>query len=232
MNISIHPYDCLMLAVLVACLLVGIWKGMAWQVASLASVFLSGAVAVAGCAALTPYFNVREPWDRVFAMLLLYVLTAATIWIAFRFVSKIIANIHMKDFDRQLGGMFGLAKGAVYCILITFFAVTLSESARQSILVSRSGHYIAVAIRHANPILPADIRAVLGKYIDELDERLHAPPSQTQQPLDALPSAMGLDASSSSPLPKGQPAADQTTDGAGGAGGSAAGTDGAGGAGK
>jgi membrane protein required for colicin V production len=198
---------------------------MAWQLASLASVFLSGVVAIAGCAALTPYFNVREPWDRVFAMLLLYVATAAVIWIGFRCVSKLIVRIHMKDFDRQLGGMFGLAKGVLYCILITFFAVTLSESARQVILTSRSGDFIARAIHHANPILPADVRAVVGKYINELDERLHAPPAQSQRPLDALPSVMGLDKPASA-------ATGQPTSATKGGDTPAAATTGAGGAGK
>jgi membrane protein required for colicin V production len=192
MSEFIQPYDFLMLAVLVGSLLVGVWKGMAWQLAALASVFVSGAVAVGGCAAFAPYFSVHDPWDRVLAMLVLYVVTAAAIWILFRFVSKIIDRAQMKEFDRQLGAIFGFAKGVVYCILITFFAATLSESARQVVLESRSGDYLARAIRRAKPILPVDVHALLGKYIDELDERLHAPPSQPPKPVDALPSAVGL----------------------------------------
>ena len=63
--------------------------------------------------------------------------------------------------------------------------MTLSESARQTVLQSRSGDLIARGIRNANPILPDDVRAWLGKYIDELDEKLHAPPKEVSPELQA-----------------------------------------------
>jgi membrane protein required for colicin V production len=171
----LQPYDILMLAVLAATVLFGVWKGMAWQVASLASVLVSGAVAVHSSPLLAPWFGKQEPWNRLIAMLVLYVATAAAIWIVFRLVSGIINRVRLKEFDRQLGALFGLVKGALYCIIITFFAVTLSEPARQSVLESHSGDLIARGIQRANPVLPEDIRNYLGKYIDELDAKLHAP---------------------------------------------------------
>jgi len=171
----IQTYDIAMLVVLVGATLFGVWKGMAWQVASLASVLVSAAVAVHSSAAIAPYFPGQEPWNRFCAMLVLYVITAGAIWILFRLVSNVIDRVKLKEFDRQLGATIGLAKGVLYCIVITFFAVTLSEPARQLVLESRSGDLIARGIRNANPILPEDIRTYLGKYIDELDEKLHAP---------------------------------------------------------
>ena len=178
----LQPYDLLMLAVVVSAILVGVWKGMAWQIAALASVFVSGAVAVHCSARLAPYFSTHEPWNRFLAMLVLYVATAAGIWLAFRLVARVIDRVQLKEFDRQLGALFGLAKGVLYCVVITFFAVTLSEPARQAVLQSRSGVLIARGIRDANPILPADVRRWLGKYIDELDEKLHAPPLPPEAP--------------------------------------------------
>ncbi len=188
MSDIIQPYDCLMLAVLVGCIFVGVWKGMAWQLAALASVVVSAAVAVKGCASVAPYFNVRDPWDRVLAMLVLYLVTAAAIWLLFRLVKRVIDRVELKEFDRQLGAVFGLLKGMVYCILITFFAVTLSESARQVILASRSGHFLARAIQRANPVLPDDVHRLLGAYIDELDAKLHAPPESQDAQNRAVPS--------------------------------------------
>ena len=61
------------------------------------------------------------------------------------------------------------------------------ESARQSVLKSRSGYYIAVLIRRAEPVLPDEVRNVLGKYIDELDRKLdpNTPaPTDPKEPLD------------------------------------------------
>ncbi|MCE5268847.1 MAG: CvpA family protein [Planctomycetaceae bacterium] len=197
------PYDIVMLAVLAGTLLWGLWKGMAWQAASLCSVVLSGAVAIHSSPSVAPWFGQQEPWNRFFAMLVLYVVTAGAIWISFRLVSGVLDRVQLKEFDRQLGGLFGLAKGALYCILITFFAVTLSEPSRQSVLESRSGDLIARGIRNANPILPEDVRAVLGKYIDELDQKLHAPPVESTTPTPA-PSA--TPAATPPSVPASQPA--------------------------
>jgi membrane protein required for colicin V production len=172
----LQPYDLLMLAVVVGAMLLGVWKGMAWQIAALASVMVSAAVAIRKSAALAPCFGTHEPWNRYLAVLVLYVATSAGIWLGFQLVARIIDRVQLKEFDRQLGTFFGLAKGILYCVVITFFAVTLSEAGRQMVLQSRSGELIARGIRDANPILPADVRTWLGKYIDELDEKLHSPP--------------------------------------------------------
>jgi membrane protein required for colicin V production len=170
-----QPYDIAMLVVVAGATLFGVWKGMAWQAASLASVAVSTLVALHFSAAIAPMFPGQEPWNRFLAMLILYVVTAGAIWGLFRLVSNLIDRVKLQEFDRQLGATFGLAKGILYCVVITFFAVTLSESSRKLVLQSRSGDWIARGIRSANPIMPEDIRAYVGKYIDELDEKLHAP---------------------------------------------------------
>ena len=102
-----------MLAVLAVAVLLGVWKGMAWQVASLCSVFVSAAVAIHSSPAVAPWFGQQEPWNRFVAMAVLYVVTAAAIWILFRLVSGIIDRVKLKEFDRQLGAIFGLAKGVL-----------------------------------------------------------------------------------------------------------------------
>jgi membrane protein required for colicin V production len=176
----VQPYDFVMLAVLVLSTVFGAWKGMAWQLASLASLVLSAGVAVHFGKPLAPYFSAEEPWNRFIAMLVLYLATSLAVWLVFRMVSGIIDRVRLKEFDRQVGALFGAAKGVLWCLVITFFAVTLSESARQAILHSRSGYYIAVFIERAAPVLPQEVRSVLGKYIEELDRKLD--PQQDNQP--------------------------------------------------
>jgi len=171
-SLPIHPYDIFMLVVLVGTTIFGAWKGMAWQLASLASVVLSAMVAIHFSGPLAPLFSVNEPWNRFLAMLILYLATSLSIWVLFRLVAGILDRVRLKEFDRQLGAMFGFVKGVLLCVLITFFAVTLSETARQAVLRAKSGYYIAQLTRHAGPILPEEVRAVVGKYLDELDEKL------------------------------------------------------------
>ena len=83
MSEFIQTYDLVMLAVLVAALFLGVWKGVVWQIAALASVFVSAAVAVHSSAPLAPYFSAHEPWNRFLAMLVVYVVTAGAIWLLF-----------------------------------------------------------------------------------------------------------------------------------------------------
>jgi membrane protein required for colicin V production len=129
-------------------------------------------------------------------MLILYVLTSLAIWLAFRVVAGLIDRVRLREFDHQMGAFVGLAKGVLLCLVITFFAVTLSETARQTVLRSRSGYYIALFIRRAGPVLPAEIRDVLGKYIDELDRRL-APAASARD----VPPSRGVCATATPPKP-------------------------------
>ncbi|MBN1908510.1 MAG: CvpA family protein [Pirellulales bacterium] len=178
-------YDVLMLAVVVMTTLFGFWKGMAWQVTSLASLIVSAMVAIRFGPQVAPMISEQEPWNRFLAMLILYVLTSLGIWILFRLVAGAIDRVRLKEFDRQLGALFGLAKGVLLCVVITFFMVTLSEQARQAVLGTYSGRGIAVLIKNATPVLPEEITNVLGKYLDELDRKLDpATPPEPDGPLD------------------------------------------------
>ena len=68
-----QTYDVLMLLVLVAATFFGFWKGMAWQIASLASLVVSYFVALRFSGQLAPMFGDSEPWNRFVAMLAIYI---------------------------------------------------------------------------------------------------------------------------------------------------------------
>ncbi len=169
---AVDVYDAVMLAVIIFATVWGAWKGMAWQITSLAAIVVSGMVAIHFSASLAPIISDRAPWNRFIAMFVLYLLTSFTIWMIFRFVAGVIDRVKLKEFDRQMGAIFGLAKGVLFCVVITFFAVTLSENLRQTVLGSFSGRAIAILIKNATPVLPQEVTGVLGKYIEELDRRL------------------------------------------------------------
>ncbi|MGD0653006.1 MAG: CvpA family protein, partial [Thermoguttaceae bacterium] len=56
MNSVIQTYDIVMLVVLLGATVLGAWKGMIWQIASLASLLVSAWVALHFSAPLAPYF--------------------------------------------------------------------------------------------------------------------------------------------------------------------------------
>jgi membrane protein required for colicin V production len=169
-----QTYDLLMLLVLVATTLFGFWKGMAWQIASLASLVVSYVAALRFSEQLAPVFGDHAPWNRFVAMLVVYVVTSFIIWTLFRLVSGAIDKVRLESFDRQLGAMFGLAKGVLLCVVITFFAVMLLPPAQgEAIVASQSGRYIVALLDKSHSVFPPEIHQVVDPYLHKIEERLN-----------------------------------------------------------
>lgn len=173
-------YDIVMIVVLAATTIFGFWKGMARQIASLAALVVSYFVALHFSSRLAPLFGDEAPWNKFVAMFVLYVATSLVIWLGFRLVSDAIERVRLKEFDRQMGGLFGFAKGVLLCVAITLFAAALlPEEKRGEVLQSKSGHYIAVLLHDAHSMIPDELHDVLHPYLDRAEEELdpNAPPN-------------------------------------------------------
>ncbi len=176
-----QTYDYIMIAVLVAATIWGAVKGLAWQVASLLSLVLSYILAFKFGDQVSAWINQPAPWNKFLAMFAIYLATSIVVWLGFRFVKEAINKIRLKEFDRQIGAIFGLAKGVLLCVVITFFAVSLPPQLDQqigdkgihdSILRSKSGLYIAKLLHSAEPIMPDEIHVVIGDYMKQLEQEL------------------------------------------------------------
>ena len=164
-------YDILMLVVLVAAVLFGLVKGLAWQVASIAAIVVSYFVAINFNAMLAPMIGTEEPLNTYLAMFILYLATSLGVWIVFGFVRRFIDKMELKGFDRQAGAILGAVKGGLLCIVITLFAVTLlGENWRRNIIQSRSGFYIARAIDSLSAFVPTQYHDTVAPYINNFNE--------------------------------------------------------------
>ena len=172
-----QAYDVIMLIVLGATTFLGFRKGLAWQIASVAAIGVSYFVAVQFRDVVAEHIEAQPPWNTFLAMLILYVGTSFAIWVVFQLVRGAIDRAKLKDFDHQLGAVFGLAKGVLLCVIITLFAVTLlGDSMRQQIIESRSGLYIARLLDQADAVMPAELHEYLGPYLNKLDQGLEPGP--------------------------------------------------------
>src|SRR3972149_1848091 len=184
-----QTYDLLMLAVLVGATLFGLWKGMAWQIASLASLGVSYVAALRFSERLAPTFGDHAPWDRFVAVLVIYILTSFAIWMIFRLVSGAIDKVKLESFDRQMGAMFGFAKGVLLCIAITFFAVTLLPPVQGEMIVgSRAGRYIVMLLDKPHSVVPPEVHQVIDPYLEKIESRLN-PNHQADWPTNHGPSS-------------------------------------------
>ena len=176
-------YDIVMLVVLIGATLFGAIKGFAWQLASIASITISYFVAYHFREPVSQSIQAEPPWNRFLAMLILYVGTSLVIWVAFRMVSRTIDRLKLREFDRQIGALFGFGKGALYCILITLFAVTLlGDSIRAKIVASTSGRYIAQILDRSESVIPPEIHGVVEPYLAKFDTRFADPGAATPVP--------------------------------------------------
>jgi len=167
-----ETYDIIMLVVLVGATLFGAIKGFAWQLASIASIVISYIVAYKYREPISESIQADPPWDQFLAMLILYVGTSLLIWVAFRMVRGSIDRMKLKEFDRQIGALFGLAKGALYCTLITLFAVTLSgDRIREAVVQSKSGNYIANLLDRSDSVIPEELHDVVQPYLDRFNKK-------------------------------------------------------------
>ena len=162
-----------MLGVLVGATVFGFWKGMAWQIASLASLVVSDFASLKFADQLAPMFGQQAPTNKFIAMAAIYVGTSFIIWMLFRLVAGAIDKIKLQSFDKQLGAMFGFAKGVLLCIGITFFAVMLVPAQRDQIVGSQSGHYIVAILDKAHTVLPPEIHQAIDPYLNKIEERLN-----------------------------------------------------------
>lgn len=168
-----QTYDILMLLVLLAATLFGFWKGMAWQIASLASLVVSYFAALRFADRLAPMISNHAPWNKFVAMLAIYIATSFVIWTIFRLVSGMIDRVKLDGFDHQMGGLIGLAKGVLLCIAITFFALTiLPQAQRDTIVASRTGEYIVVLLDKTDAVVPPEIHDVIHPYVEKINQRL------------------------------------------------------------
>ncbi|MEM8943614.1 MAG: CvpA family protein [Planctomycetota bacterium] len=190
-----QTYDLLMLLVLGAATLFGFWKGMAWQVASLASLVVSYFAALRFADQLAPMISSQAPWNKFVAMLAIYVGSSFVIWTLFRLVSGIIDKVKLDGFDHQMGAIIGFAKGVLLTIAITFFAVTiLPQTQKDTIIASRTGEYIVRFLDRTTAIVPPEVHDIIHPYVERIEQRLdpngQALPNsgfQAQWPSNPLP---------------------------------------------
>jgi membrane protein required for colicin V production len=173
--VTLEGYDLVMLGILAVAALLGYFKGMVWQLAWIAGIAASSYVAFRFSAQAAPYFGQQAPWNRFAAMLALYAATSIGVWLVFRVISRAINAIHLSAFDHQLGLLLGLAKGALLCVVITFFAVTLAPAYRDQIVGSRSGRLVAELIVRADTYLPKEVHDTVEPFVRQFEQQFQQP---------------------------------------------------------
>ena len=154
MSETLNPYDLVVLVALVVMTFWGGMRGVISQIASILSWVASWYVATHYYSVAARFIDADAPWRIPAATVVTFIASALAIRLASTFLRRMISLAGLSEFDRQMGALFGLAKGALLILLATYFALLLSERAQTTINASRSGPYVVMALRYVQERVP------------------------------------------------------------------------------
>ena len=186
---SEQVYDIIILILVGWLTLRGAMKGMVSQLASLAAVAASFWASVRFGPVLEPIMQstlkVQPPWDKVLAITIAFVGASIAVAVLHRVLAKIISAIRLKKYDMACGAGIGFLKGVLIGMIITFFAIMLSEQSREMVLQSRSGKVLVRAIQYTQALLPEDVSVLIETNLEGFQRQIEQGKATAEQVQDA-----------------------------------------------
>ena len=154
---SIGWVDWALLGVLALSAAVGLWRGLVFEVLSLAGWVAAYIAAQAFADSAAPLLPIGAPGSALnqgTAFALVFVL-ALIVWaLASRLLRMVIHATPLQVVDRVLGGGFGLLRGAVLLLAVAT-AVSLTPAARSTAWrQSQGADWLLVVLQGMKPVLP------------------------------------------------------------------------------
>ena len=113
-------YDGAMAGVLVAGMIWGAWRGVTWQLASIASLILGYIVSHQLSPQLAPRFGTDPTVSRALAMMAIYAVVSGGVFLIAWVFRAILQRMKFQAFDRHLGMILGGMEGAILGTVVTF----------------------------------------------------------------------------------------------------------------
>ncbi len=162
-------YDILVGCILLFFLARGAARGLVWQLAGILGILLCITFAGTASKVIGPHINLPQPTNQWAVMFITYLLASLVAFGFARTLNGWIEKMEMKEYNRHLGAVFGLLKGALLVLIMTFMIVTFSQKSRDSLKDSRSARIAARMIHQLEPLVPDKMYAAVGKYIQMFD---------------------------------------------------------------
>lgn len=153
--------DWAMLAVLVASVVIGLWRGLLLEVAMLVGWVVAYFAAQWFAADLAPHLPVGTPGsgaNRAAAFAVVFVLAIIVWGLLAKAVRMLVHATPLSIVDRIGGGAFGVLRGAVVLIAVATL-VALTPAAQSPLWQSSVGaRWTTATIAFIKPLLPQDLR--------------------------------------------------------------------------
>ncbi len=157
-------YDAAVVGLVLAGMAWGAWRGITWQIASIASLVLGYTVAQTTSDDLAVHFPGEPVVARGLAMVVIYAAISGGVFFVAWMVRATLRRLKFEAFDRHLGMVLGGIEGGLIAIVATLFVVSLAPQSRGPIFNSPSGKLVGKIMAGLGPILPSEARAVLAPF--------------------------------------------------------------------
>jgi membrane protein required for colicin V production len=157
-------YDAAMVGLIVAGMVWGAFRGITWQVASIASLVLGYSVSHPLSGRLAGSFPGEPVVARALAMLAIYAAVSGGVFVVAWLIRATLRKLKFEAFDRHLGMLLGGMEGALLGLVITLFVVSLAPQTRDPIFASPTGKVVGQFMAAVGPVLPDEARGVLAPF--------------------------------------------------------------------
>lgn len=157
-------FDWIAIALLVVSMLLGLFRGLVFEVISLAgwvAAFIAAQWLADGIAAWLPFGDPEAAWRYPLAFVLVFVAVAFAAGLAAALLRKVITVVGLRPVDRVLGGAFGVLRGAVALLIVAVVVHLLALSDSAWWHESRSAGVLDAALQGLKPALPEKLASYL-----------------------------------------------------------------------
>ena len=165
--------DWVLVVVLVGSVLMGAWRGLVFEVLSLASwvvAFVVARVWGAQVGAWLPMQDVDEGLRTGAGFVVAFIAAIFTLGIVIWLIGKLVKAVGLRPFDRVLGAAFGAVRGLLLLVLIAL--VFLLTPMRESQIWNTSvfAPYLVSAVSVLRPWMPQEMGRHWSSLVDQLTE--------------------------------------------------------------
>jgi membrane protein required for colicin V production len=149
--------DWALLAVLLVSALVGLWRGLVYEVLSVVGWVLAFVLAQAWAepvGRVLPMDGAAEPLRLAAGFALVFIAVAFTAGLLSWLVKKLVAAVGLRPVDRVLGGVFGVLRGLVILLAVAVVMGMLPLSAQAGWQASPVAQTINASLQALKPVLP------------------------------------------------------------------------------
>jgi membrane protein required for colicin V production len=156
--------DWIGIAVLVVSVLLGLMRGLVFEVISLAgwiAAFLCAQWFAGPVADWLPIGEAGAVWRYPVAFVLVFIAVAFSVGLVASFTRPMITAVGLRPVDRTLGAAFGLVRGAVALMVVAVVVHLLALSGGALWKESRGAIVLDTALQGVKPVLPEKLASYL-----------------------------------------------------------------------